>query len=492
VIGLALALFSGLLLVGLFPPFSWTWLAPFALSPLLVAVAREARPLRRFLFGYAAGVLYWFSVCLWIETVLERYGAMGKFGGWGAFLLFCLAKAMHLGAFALLAGILIHKPYALPAIAALWVGIERTHGPLGFAWLTLGDAGTSMSVPLRLAPFTGVYGLSFVFAFLGAGVTLLVLRRPRAHIYPIAALALLLLLPRLPEPRKGTDTAVVLQPNASEDFEWTAESLGQFENSLIRLSVSTAQPPGSARLIVWPEAPLPLYYYRDPGFRSDAQNLPRVTQSFFLFGTVANTLSGDPTNSAIMLDPSGQFIDRYDKNVLVPFGEFIPPGFSWVNRISQETGDFAPGNRIFNFPMGGHHVGTFICYEGAFPDLIRRFTVQGADLLVNITNDGYFGRSAAREQHLRLERMRAVENNRWIVRATNDGTSAVIDPAGRLATTLPPYRQLAARVPYAYETRMTFYALYGDWFAWSCLALASLALLIVWSVKMKKSATAGA
>ena len=125
-------------------------------------------------------------------------------------------------------------------------------------------------------------------------------------------------------------------------------------------------------------------------------------------------------------------VDRYDKINLVPFGEFVPNVFWWVNRVTKEAGDFAPGSRIVEFPVNGHKVGVFICYESAFPDLVREFARGGAEVLVNLSNDGYFGRSAAREQHLDLVRMRAAENRRWILRATNDGITVTVDPAGRI------------------------------------------------------------
>ena len=119
--------------------------------------------------------------------------------------------------------------------------------------------------------------------------------------------------------------------------------------------------------------------------------------------------------------------------------------------------------------MDGHKIGAFICYESAFPDLVRQFARDGAEVLVNLSNDGYFGHSAAREQHLSLVRMRAAENRRWILRATNDGITAMVDPAGRVAFRAPPYRELASDVTYRYEAQMTPYTRYGDWFAWSCL-----------------------
>src|SRR5262249_15869795 len=147
-----LAALTGLLLVFTYPNAfgdGWPALAFIGLAPLLVAVAREPRSLRRFLLGYTAGNVYWFGICYWIQFVLAEHGCVGEIGGWGAFLLFCLAKSMHFGVFAWLAGYLMDLPWAIPAIAALWVAIERTHGPLGFAWLALGNAATGIPIFMR-------------------------------------------------------------------------------------------------------------------------------------------------------------------------------------------------------------------------------------------------------------------------------------------------------------------------------------------------------
>src|SRR5271163_1428885 len=174
-----LAIASAVLLVLSFPGWNYYWLAPFALAPLLYALANEPRPGYRFLLGYVTGNLYWFGVCYWIQFVLEVHGGMGRWGGWGTFVLFAFLKGLHMALFAVLAGFVMPRAWALPVIAALWTGIERTHGPLGFAWLDLGNAGIGMPLLLRLAPMTGVYGLSFVFPLLAFALTLVILRRPR-------------------------------------------------------------------------------------------------------------------------------------------------------------------------------------------------------------------------------------------------------------------------------------------------------------------------
>lgn len=471
----ALALLSAVLLIVIFPNWNFVWLAPFALTPLLLALSREPRPRHRFLLGYVAGIVYWFSICIWIQFVLEVHGAMGRWGGWGTFVLFCLIKAGHLGLFAMLAAIVLRHWYAIPAIAALWTGIERTHGDFGFAWLCLGNAGIDMGLPLRMASWTGVYGLSFLFAMMSAATALVLLKRGRKQLWWLAAVPALLLLPELPAPERGTENAVVVQPNVPEEQDWTIDLARRLHGQLLAASLDRALR-AKPRLIVWPEVPGPIYYFRDAEFREKAAALARRAHAYLLFGTVANTPQGAPLNSAVVLTPEGELVDRYDKINLVPFGEFVPKIFSFVNRITQEAGDFEPGTRVVVFPLEGHRVGTFICYESVFPQEVRKFVERGADALVNISNDGYFGHSAAREQHLEIVRMRAAENRRWILRATNDGATAVIDPAGRILKRFPMYTQTTGVLEYSYVEATTFYTRHGDWFAWACLLLGAGAL----------------
>jgi apolipoprotein N-acyltransferase len=482
-VNFGLALASAFLLILIFPRFNLTWLAPVALAPILLACAREPSWKRRFLEGWSAGFVFWFAVCYWIQFVLEVHGGMGRWGGWGTFVLFAVLKGLHMAIFGALAGFLMPKPWAIPAVAALWTGLERTHGPLGFAWLDLGNAGIDMPVTMRLAPFTGVYGISFVFAMLGCAIALVLLRRPRKELAPLALILLLFVLPAAPRPDRGPDRglehALLIQPNIDPEMEWTQATLDRVERDLAILSHEP-----SPHFIIWPEVPAP-FYPSDPAFRAYVEQLARAERSNFLFGGVAYNQAQAPLNSAFLYNPSGTLVDRYDKINLVPFGEFVPDVFGWVNRISKETGDFASGSRIVEFPVNGHKVGAFICYESAFPDLVRQFTNGGAEALVNLSNDGYFGHSSAREQHLQLVRMRAAENRRWILRATNDGITATVDPAGRITYRAAPYQQLAAGVTFRYSSNLTPYTRFGDWFAWSSLAVSLFAA--AWEIRKARA-----
>lgn len=466
------SLLTGLLLASLFPPLGWSALAPVTLAPLLYAMAHEPTPLRRFLCGWLGGAVFWICVCYWIRSVLAAYGGLDGPLSWAALVLFAAAKGLHMAVFAALAGPVMRRWWAVPAAAALWTGIERTHGPLGFAWLALGNAGIGMAVPLRLAPWTGVYGLSFAFAMIGAAAAALALRRRRAELAWLLPLVLLWLLPPV-ERRSAYDReAVAVQPGVAADARWDEEALRAMTRRLamrtLERALDPARPPAS--LLLWPEVPAPFYYYDDAQFRREATETARLARAPFLFGTVAWTAGRAPLNSAVLLDGAGRLAGRYDKARLVPFGEFIPPGFGWIHKISSEAGDYAAGEGATVLMAGGHGIGAFICYESAFPDYVRQFAREGAEVLVNLTNDGYFGRSAARAQHLLLARMRAVENRRWLLRPSNDGITASIDPAGQVWGAFPEHELHAGRLPFRYLSERTFYTRHGDWFAWLALA----------------------
>jgi len=462
-VNFALSILSALLLIAVFPRFNFNWLAPVALTPIIIASAREASWKMRALYGWAAGFVFWFGVCYWIQFVLAVHGGLDVWLSWVSFFLFATLKGLHMALFALLAGWAIRKWWAIPAIAALWTGIERTHGTFGFAWLDLGNAGIDMPLPTRLAPYIGVYGISFVFAALACAVALVIMRRPRWQLAWLGLLVVLPFLPALPKAASATQSVRAVQPNIDTETQWTVPLLQTEEDHLAGLSRLSPSP-----LIVWPEAPAP-FYPESPDFRDFVGQISRHSNAYLLFGGVGHTSSTAPLNSAFLVDPAGHIAGEYDKVNLVPFGEFVPPPFGWVNRITKEAGDFVPGNRIVVFQAGGHRVGSFICYESAFPDFVRQFARDRSELLVNLSNDGYFGRSAAREQHLALVRMRAAENRRWILRATNDGITAMIDPAGRVAERLEPYRELAADMGFNYVSDSTFYTRHGDWFAWGSL-----------------------
>jgi len=481
ILNFVLSIASAVLLVLLFPRFNLVWLAPIALTPLLIAVAREPRWKWRFLMGYSAGIVYWFGLCNWIEWTLAQHAGVSEPVAWTLFVLFCLAKALQLGVFAILAARL--PP---PVVAALWVVLEWTHSYTAFEWLNLGNAAADMSILLRLAPFTGVWGISFAFALMSAVITAALARPRRADSNArrgrlpslwLLVLLVLFVLPGVPAPERGSATAVVVQPNMDDETLWNTELIGRAEDRLRELSSSLA-PPGSAALIVWPEMPAP-FYDNDPTFLNLAGAIARNAHANLLTGVVAHAPDRAPLNSALLIDPNGNPESRYDKVNLVPFGEFVPWPFGLVtSKVSTEAGDFEAGHNVVVSPVGSNRIGTFICYESVFPSYIRRFAASGANALFNISNDSWFGKSQARYQHLQIVRMRAAENHRWIVRATNNGVSAVVDPAGRVRGALPEYQEGAGRFRFAYSSDITPYTRFGDWFVLLCALVAAAGFLL--------------
>jgi apolipoprotein N-acyltransferase len=470
---------TGLLLFAVFPPLDYRFLAPFALIPLLYALVQnsdeswQARWLIPFFGGWIAGTLQWGLTCSWIRDTLAMYGGLTGPLSWLAIALFAVAKGLHLAVLAALAKPFLKRPWGGLAVAALWTGIERTHGPLGFTWLLLGNAGIDMALPLRLAPVTGVYGLSFVFVLVTCAVLFVLLRRPRWHLLYAAPLVLLWLVPPVRMDKAPKAEAVSLQPAISETEPITEDDnlrmVRRLSFATLQESMNPARP--TPQMVLWPEAPAPFYYYDDPAFREQMDTMARLAGVPTIFGGVARTPEGQPLNSAFFLNGEGHLSGRYDKRFLVPFGEFIPPLFGWINKISHEAGDFAAGTRTEIFTAGDHSIGPFICYEAAFPHLVREVAATGANVFVNLSNDGYFGRSAARTQHLLLARMRAVENHRWLLRSTNDGITVSIDPAGRIWDRFPEGKRIAGRLRFGWESGLTAYTQDGDWFAWSCLGL---------------------
>jgi apolipoprotein N-acyltransferase len=188
----------------------------------------------------------------------------------------------------------------------------------------------------------------------------------------------------------------------------------------------------------------------------------------------------DLFNSAVLIAPDGKLAARYDKNHLVPFGEYIPfqEWFRFAKSLTHEVGNFKSGHERKVFNLGKNQAGTFICYESIFPDEVRRFADNGADVFINISDDGWYGDSGAPGQHLNMARMRAIENERWLLRSTNTGITAAIDPFGRVVVSAPRNVRAYMQAPFSYITEKTFYTEHGDWFPVGCVIISLLALIV--------------
>jgi apolipoprotein N-acyltransferase len=510
-----LVLLSALLQIVIFPLPGLYILSWVALAPLIFAILRArpagelevdgsvnlqvAKPWQGFLLGYASGILWYAGTCYWIYDTMHQYGGLNAPLASLALFLFCLYLGLYHGFFGLLLSLAAgpgrdHRR-GLVAAPFLWVAVELARARVtGFPWDLLGTAQVDNISLSRITTWTGVYGVSFEIMLVNVAVAaaFLVPRRKRSTllIASLAAAAVLQAGRLVDAPTLWADhTAFLVQQNIPVDENWTKP---KFESTLRELADLTVQSslehdktPGKLALIVWPESPAP-FFTADPLFREPVSQMARQAGSWVITGAIGSNPaapSGAATsqvfNSAALISPSGVWTARYDKVHLVPFGEYLPfPRlFAFAGGLTKEVGEFTPGASRSSLDAGGTRLGIFICYESVFPGEVREFANQGAQVFVNISNDGWYGDSGAYAQHLNQTRMRAIENDRWILSATNTGVTASIDPYGRIVARLPRKERGALIVPYAITSVTTFYTRHGDWFAWLCAIISAGALL---------------
>jgi apolipoprotein N-acyltransferase len=502
--GLAAAAVAGAALSACFPLRGWDWLAWFALTPLFIAVARARSGWSAWWSGALAGAVFFGLSCPWIAATVRNYGGLSPALAGFVFVLFLALMGSYLGLFAWL-GYWIgrrsgHRVLPLPF---LWVAVEllRTYTPMGgFPWNLLGYSQVSHAGFMLLAPVTGVYGASLGIAAVNALLADLAMRFyasradnatlpwPTRHDAWLGiALGLILGFATWPyhPPSLAVETmsARLVQPNAALGQDWTGAALAEF---LERQAALSAPAHGRAvDLILWPEQPAPLSYALQPGFQAVTAEMLSRARAAFLFSEVsyARTAQGlpdynRPRNSAQLIHADGTTGQRYDKIHLVPFGEYVPlPAWvqhlAGVGKLVQGVGDFIPGDKLVLFHDRGRAFATLICYESIFPQLARQEVLDGAQWLVNQSDDGWYGHSSAMAQGLMMARMRAIENRRWMLRDTNSGLTAVIDPYGRVRAELPPFRAGALVAGFSPRTALTFYTRHGDWLAYLCVLIAA-------------------
>jgi apolipoprotein N-acyltransferase len=476
---------------------------------LLLVVILDARPRIAFACGFIHSLFFVFTSESWLADVLAVHGGLSRIGGWGILFLIASVIGILTGTCGWCVRRLATRSTTFACLGApfLWVTFEfvLAHLPeIGFPWNLLGYPASGNLGLLQLTTVTGIWGLSFVVAAFNTllawavhasapaqKIRLAILAAVAVVILSIMAIVPRRLIPQTP----ANHFARAVQTNFPELMEYPQnwfESHATDLQEIEQLSLAPSNHPTD--LLVWPEAPAP-FSFEDPQFAQHASQLAIHFHHSFLAGVIEWEPAPEPVamphaalvpyNSAILLDPQGQKVFSYDKVHLVPFGEYepFPLIHSVVTTFSDEVGGFRKGSKysIAHLP-GGFTFGSFICYEAIFPGEVRRFAAAGADLLVNISNDGWFGRSAAPEQHLRMARVRAVENRRWLLRVTNNGFTVSVDPYGRIFRPLPPDVRAAVDLPYDFRTDETVYTQFGDWFAWLCV-LVSVILLATTSKK---------
>ncbi|MFH1626448.1 MAG: apolipoprotein N-acyltransferase [Pseudomonadota bacterium] len=487
-----LAVCSGLLLIIIFPKFNLEIVAWFALIPLFYAI--QGKKLHHsFYLGSITGFVSFLGLVYWVFVAVSRYGHLNYLISLFVLLLLVSYLSLFIGTFAFLVRYLEDRSGLKEVTTApfIWVSLEYTRSFLftGFPWESLGYSQFLVLPLVQASDITGVYGLSFLIVLVNALLFNVFytwfLRGEKRFPREVGFTLLLLVITfayggwRLSTVREeiqasSTMKVAVIQGNIDQSQKWNPA----FQDDTVRiyrdLSFQAAQ--SGPVLIVWPEAATPFYFQSDNKYREPIFEVPKKTGAYLLFGSPAYRQSGGKIeyfNTAFLISAHNNVLGRYDKVHLVPLGEYVPFGkyLYFIDKIVDGIGEFSSGKRIapLEFPLG--KFGVFICYEAIFPDLVRRFVKKEADFLVNLTNDAWFGETAAPYQHLSMVTFRAVENRVFIARAANTGISSIIDATG----TIRSATRIFTREFLVDEVRLvkiqTFYTEYGDVFAKICMGI---------------------
>lgn len=517
---LVLAGASGLFLPLSFPKSDLGLLAWIALVPLHWALDGKTKA-QAFWIGWLSGTIAFTGMMAWVVTAMNTYGKVPLVISYGLMLLLTVYLGLYVGLYS--AGAVWFRTliprYGLFAFPCLWVTLEliRTYVLSGLPWGLLGYSQYRQIEIIQIADHMGVYGVSFLIVLVNVALAEFIawlmplLRgfRPARLPWALITMAALVVtlswqygLATLSEtpfsdiPRSSISVGVV-QPNVDQAVKWDT---AYREETLARFDRLTEQLGRTTDLVIWPEAATPFVFEREPVYQLQLIALANRTQAPILFGSPALRFYPDRKpyllNSAYLLSPNGQVLGRYDKQHLVPFGEYIPFKSSllfFLDKLVEGIGDFEAGTgptvltltpkpRSAATSAAGAaarpvQFGVAICYEVIFPNLVREFAANGAEFLVTVTNDAWFGASSAASQHFSMVVFRAVENHLSFARSANTGISGFIDPFGRIAEATPIFTEQAVKATIQVWRPHTFYSRYGDVFAYGCAIICALLVL---------------
>jgi apolipoprotein N-acyltransferase len=494
----SMALVSAALLIISFPNFNLWPLAWVALVPILLVITRRPRPWRCFYLAWLFGSVFFYCSCYWLTYSMIHTGGISP---WIAFPLL-LPGAILLGVFPAVFACLLASAigrWGTPALflapliwpALEWARLETT----GQLWNAIGYSQAYHPLLIQSARWGGVYALGFLIVLANAAFAFALLRRSPAalgmSILAILSVGTILIaagFPPRPEeliPVQDADAIVVaVQPNVPMDLVKSNDDMRQLTTRHLEMSESALRqlpPSGKPRLVIWPESPMNFDYGSNNQLRERLAEFARANNALVLLNSQEVAPNDGIYNSALLINEEGRLVAQYDKIRLLPFGEYVPlpqwlPGAGLIRAM---VGDFTPGTNYRLMPVGKMHAAVFICIESAYPSIARTFTAEGADVLINISNDGYLGPTAVMRQHLANAIFRAVENGRPVLRVTNTGITAFITPTGEVRGATEGFKQ-EVRVWTIAQTiqNPTFYTKHGDLFVIGCAVLSLLVFVL--------------
>jgi apolipoprotein N-acyltransferase len=517
-----LAVTSAALLILSFPDFNLWPLAWFGLVPLFVVVARRPRPWPTFLLGWLFGSVFFYGSCYWLTY------SMIHFGGIPPLLAYVLLApgAVLLGVFPGLFTILLSRsirrwgPTALFVAPIFWCALEWCRLQItGQLWNAVGYSQAYHPLLIQAARWGGVYAVGFCIILINSMLAYLFLRREKrawvTSVIIMPAIAGIFFLPATLSKSDSTSdvpsnpdvVVIAVQPNVPMELvsdPRVAEALITRHTSLSSSALQDWERNGKVdnatgvsvdgnwskdemsrraipRLVIWPESPMNFAYGGDNHLRERLANFAKTNNTSILLNSQELAPNDGIYNSALLINQDGGLVAQYDKIRLLPFGEYVPlpkwlPGASLIRAI---VGDFTPGTNYQLMPVGRTRAGVFICIESAYPAVARRFTREGADVLINISNDGYLGPTAVMRQHLANAVFRAVENDRPLLSVTNTGITSFITPRGEVKDATTGFQTDVRTWKIARTQKaQTFYTAHGDLFAVGCTILSLLIFML--------------
>lgn len=489
-----LAVASAFLLVLAFPDYEFWFLAWFALVPLFFAIEREKESaVKSLVVGWIFGTCFFFGSCWWLTFAPITYAGFPFLLAYFLLFLACLAVGFFSAIFAALFSILLKRfgNYAIFAAPFLWTALEFLRfWTTGNNWNSIGysQAFSSYLVTIPAPSIGGIYLVSFLLvlfnSILAFSASFSQTKNKRKlyliqTILPILFIFLwITLTSHSPFQSAAPDfnysaKIIAVQPNVPmsglnyEKYQQLRKNHVELaENALrkIRRTTNEEQP----TIVIFPESPMNFMYSEDAEFQDFVENFAAKNNVFVLFNAAEPDARNKAYfNSAVMIDAAGAKLAQYDKIYLVPFGESVPAPLK--NILPALVGSFSYGEEYDLLPFGEAKAGVMICFESHFGNLSREFARNGADVLIEMTNDGYLGETPVLRQHLANAVFRAVETNRPVLRVTNVGITAYINERGEVSDAAESYTE-ATRVWTVAKSdgEQTFYVKYGDWFAWLC------------------------
>jgi apolipoprotein N-acyltransferase len=497
-----LAVFSAVLLALAFPDFEFWFLAWFALVPFFWAVEREKQSsAKSFFLGWLWGAVFFFGTCWWLAYAPTHYGGLPAPISY--FLVLCATAAVGIfpGIFAALFSVLLKRfgTYGIFAAPFLWTAIEFLRfWTTGNNWNAIAYSQAFQQPLLALVPIGGVYLTGFSLTLANSIICYELIRKlngQKPHLPVSLVLVFVLFLPiylsigkSVPVNNSQKAKVIAVQPNVPMSGlryeEWQRlrqKHVELTEAALQKLNEQLTTDRRPPTTVIFPESPMNFRYERDREFQQFLREFTARNNVGVLFNSAEPDKSGERYfNSAVMVNERGEKTAQYDKIFLLPFGEYAPVPAPLQSLVPTMVGNFSFGTEYDLFDFGAAKAGVMICFESHFPNLSREYALQGADVIVEMTNDGYLGNTPVLRQHLANAVFRAVETNRPVLRVTNVGVTAYINERGEVLDAAEPYTE-ATRIWTVSKSdgAQTFYVRYGDWFAWLC-SIVSLGL-IIWS-----------